>query len=207
MTKHSKESVEAMADARLVPGVMRCAKCAFQLVRTTLYMSSGTTGPGNSKTEPCPNGCGPLWPVTWKDRANEGHALAEQYFWEAKQLRESIAALQARIEELEADRVVPEAGYNPSHDDGESYASPMAMNAAMKSIQLSVFGEIDSNELSAFRKTTDDWEDCGESDTPHEKLIRWALMGLLDCERFTISEKGYELLAASPTPPASEVVE
>lgn len=66
--------------ADLVPGVMRCAKCAFQLVRTNLYVATGTVGAGDSKTEPCPNGCGPLWPVTWKMWAEEGWAQAERYF-------------------------------------------------------------------------------------------------------------------------------
>lgn len=62
----------------LVPGVVRCAKCAFQLHRSTLYLQSGTVGSGGSKTEPCPNGCGPLWPVTWEMWAREGWAEAER---------------------------------------------------------------------------------------------------------------------------------
>ncbi|MEW4985222.1 hypothetical protein [Stenotrophomonas geniculata] len=66
----------------LVPGVVRCAKCAFQLHRTTLYLQSGTVGSGDSKTEPCPNGCGPLWPVTWETWAREGWAEAERLHME-----------------------------------------------------------------------------------------------------------------------------
>lgn len=62
--------------ANLVPGVMHCAKCEFRLHRVTLYMGDGTTGAGDSKTEPCPNGCGPLWPVTWEQEAREAMALA-----------------------------------------------------------------------------------------------------------------------------------
>lgn len=62
----------------LVPGIVRCAKCAFQLHRTNLYLQSGTIGAGDSKTEPCPNGCGPLWPVTWETWAREGWAEAER---------------------------------------------------------------------------------------------------------------------------------
>lgn len=62
----------------LVPGVVRCAKCAFQLHRTNLYLQSGTVGAGDSKSEPCPNGCGPLWPVTWETWAREGWAEAER---------------------------------------------------------------------------------------------------------------------------------
>lgn len=62
----------------LVPGIVRCAKCAFQLHRTNLYVQSGTVGAGDSKTEPCPNGCGPLWPVTWETWVREGWAEAER---------------------------------------------------------------------------------------------------------------------------------
>lgn len=75
--------------ADVVPGVMRCAKCSLQLHRTNLYMGSGTTGPGDSKTEPCPNGCGPLWPVTWQTWATEGWEQAERYHDELRQLQNS----------------------------------------------------------------------------------------------------------------------
>lgn len=67
-----------LARAKYIPGVMRCAKCAFRLVRTILYMGSGTAGPGGNETEPCPNGCGPLWPVTWEEDAREGWREAER---------------------------------------------------------------------------------------------------------------------------------
>ncbi len=55
----------------VVPGVMRCAKCKFVLHRQTLFMRSGTVGAGTNETEPCPNGCGPLWPQTWRDEARD----------------------------------------------------------------------------------------------------------------------------------------
>ena len=66
------------SDGRFIPGVMHCAKCKFRLVRTNLYVRNGTTGPGDNATEPCPNGCGPLWPVTWEQEAREGWARMEQ---------------------------------------------------------------------------------------------------------------------------------
>lgn len=86
----------------LVPGVMRCAKCAFQLHRTNLYLGSGTTGPGDSKTEPCPNGCGPLWPVTWQTWATEGWQQAERYFEELRQLQDSPKGGSAACERIAA---------------------------------------------------------------------------------------------------------
>ena len=66
--------------AELVPGVMHCAKCKFQLNRVTLCVSDGHAYAGNNKTEPCPNGCGPLWPVTWEQEAkNCWKALEEMH--------------------------------------------------------------------------------------------------------------------------------
>ncbi|HEL5401698.1 TPA: hypothetical protein UOJ25_001812 [Stenotrophomonas maltophilia] len=73
-------------DVDLVPGIVRCAKCSFQLHRTNLYLQSGTVGAGDSQTEPCPNGCGPLWPVTWETWAREGWAEVERLHLERADL-------------------------------------------------------------------------------------------------------------------------
>lgn len=53
------------------PGMMHCAKCKFVLTRVKLFVNTGDSGAGDNKTEPCPNGCGPLWPMTWQQRALE----------------------------------------------------------------------------------------------------------------------------------------
>lgn len=53
----------------VMPGVMHCAKCQFVLIRTNLYLGNDTAGPGGNETERCPNGCGPLWPMTWRQEA------------------------------------------------------------------------------------------------------------------------------------------
>lgn len=54
-------------------------------------MKSGTTGAGDNKTEPCPNGCGPLWPVTWKQWAKEMDEQAGRYFYELKAAEAKLA--------------------------------------------------------------------------------------------------------------------
>jgi hypothetical protein len=72
---------------------MRCAKCSFRLIRNVLHAGDGTIGAGTSETEPCPNGCGPLWPVTWKEECQAADALTDRYFNEAAEAR---AALQSR---------------------------------------------------------------------------------------------------------------
>jgi hypothetical protein len=72
-------------------GEMRCAKCKFKLFRRTLYVKSGAIGPGTNETEPCPNGCGPLWPVTWKEAAWEMGDRLEAMFAELQAARATLA--------------------------------------------------------------------------------------------------------------------
>jgi hypothetical protein len=79
----------------LVPGVMHCAKCNFQLTRTTLCVADGNAYAGNNDTEPCPNGCGPLWPVTWEQEARS--------CWKGlERMHERVAAAEKAVAELEA---------------------------------------------------------------------------------------------------------
>jgi len=76
--------------------VMYCAKCNFRLVRKNLYMQNGTVGPGNNKTETCPNGYVPLWPVSWEQEAREGYKLLDscyQRLENIKQEKQSLAEM------------------------------------------------------------------------------------------------------------------
>lgn len=87
------EAVKADRDKfKYCPGVMRCAKCEFQLLKSVINMSSGSVTAGNSDPEKCPNGCGPLWRVSWEEYANQHYEAAEKYFFEAKELRARIEA-------------------------------------------------------------------------------------------------------------------
>lgn len=52
-----------------VPNMLRCAKCNFELERLTLNAHTGAVGIGTNEPERCPNGCGPLWRVTWEQEA------------------------------------------------------------------------------------------------------------------------------------------
>lgn len=92
---HSQEA-DRLREQVFRPGVMRCAKCSFRLIRNVLYVASGTVGAGTSETEPCPNGCGPLWPVTWKDECK-----ASDECWE-QQVERAVRAEAERDAALEA---------------------------------------------------------------------------------------------------------
>lgn len=93
----------------IAPGIMRCAKCSFVLTKNSINMSAGTITAGDSKSEPCPNGCGPLWPVTWREQALQARDDSEQWF-------EDLQAAKARITELESRTVklpaLPRLGAN-----------------------------------------------------------------------------------------------
>jgi hypothetical protein len=78
-------------DHRFVPGVMRCAKCNFVVVRRVFSAIDGTVGDGDNKTEPCPNGCGPLWPMTWEQNSRDMEERCEAAVLEAANLRAQLA--------------------------------------------------------------------------------------------------------------------
>lgn len=81
----------------LVPGELHCAKCKFRLSKRVLNMQAGTVHCGTSKTEPCPNGCGLLWPITWEQEAREGYLLVDQLFNRAIAAEESCRKLTAEL--------------------------------------------------------------------------------------------------------------
>lgn len=94
---------EGLADARnLVPGKMHCARCRFSLIRKSLYVQSGTVGAGGSETEPCPNGCGPLWPITWEQEARDCYKLMDDLFERTKKAEDALKAAPAMAVETAA---------------------------------------------------------------------------------------------------------
>lgn len=73
LTLHPWRLTEPKHDGRqdLAPGQMRCPRCNFRLIRSALNTKTGAISDGSSQSEPCPNGCGPLWPVTWREEAQD----------------------------------------------------------------------------------------------------------------------------------------
>jgi hypothetical protein len=85
--------IATLRSGQFIPGVMHCAKCNFQLTKRVLCIGSGTIGAGDNKTEPCPNGCGPLWPVTWKQADDENQEIIGRLCDENRELRAELEAL------------------------------------------------------------------------------------------------------------------
>ena len=92
----AEKRIAELQSSVIAPGIMRCAGCGFVLTKNNINMAAGTITAGDSNTEPCPNGCGPLWPVTWKEQALQMRDDSEQWFEELQQSRQRIAELEAR---------------------------------------------------------------------------------------------------------------
>lgn len=90
----AEKRIVELSSAVIAPGIMRCAGCGFVLTKNSINMVAGTITAGDSKTEPCPNGCGPLWPVTWKEQAIEMRDSSEQWFEELQEARKRIADME-----------------------------------------------------------------------------------------------------------------
>lgn len=56
------------------PGVLRCAKCDFRLIKTKLTPAGAFA---NEEPDSCPNCNVPMWRVTWKDEAHDAYKTAE----------------------------------------------------------------------------------------------------------------------------------
>lgn len=104
MRKWAKGAAKALAELKqeqvkpdFVPGELHCAKCKFRLSKRVLNMQSGTVHCGTSKTEPCPNGCGLLWPITWEQEARESYLLVDQLFSRAIAAEESCRKLTTEL--------------------------------------------------------------------------------------------------------------
>ena len=96
--------------------------------------------------------------------------------------------------------------------DMENTAELMRQCAAALESPERVQGEaITTDELRLFAHTLEQFEDCNETDTPYETLMKWANRGWLECERFISTAEGNRVLegiapplfAASDLPTAS----
>lgn len=75
-----------MDDKLYIPGEHECAKCKLTLLSSNLYVGDGSIGP-NKEPQQCPNGCGPMWRVTWESRARESMKLYSQALEQFEALR------------------------------------------------------------------------------------------------------------------------
>lgn len=77
--KRLREQNTERVELIYVPGEWRCAKCKLRIT-STVFSPDGKIG-ANRQSEPCPNGCGPLWPLTYRE-AYEAEAERHESTWE-----------------------------------------------------------------------------------------------------------------------------
>jgi hypothetical protein len=99
-----KEAIDCLESDKIRPNVMRCAKCE---IRVTGVLS----------TAACPNKCGPLWSVTWKEECQSAERVLESVHEEYALARKLLVqhagekeALRAQVEQLSQ----PQASCHPS---------------------------------------------------------------------------------------------
>ncbi len=161
----AEKRIAEQQSAIIAPGIMRCAGCGFVLTKNSINMVAGTITAGDSKTEPCPNGCGPLWPVTWKEQAIQMRDDSEQWFLELQQAKNRIAELEAReIKPAKGEVLVVISGFTGC---GKS-AIAGEIEIAMKAIGVSVQW---TNGDAEKRMTGADWLTAIEMYKPTVRIV------------------------------------
>jgi len=87
---------DRLAKLVYVPGMRKCAKCGCVLITTNLHVDTGGFS-ANNEPQACPNGCGPMWPVTERDAGNEMVDRMETVARERGELRETVKALRKAL--------------------------------------------------------------------------------------------------------------
>lgn len=82
-------------------------------------------------------------------------------------------------------------------DDGQWNEMLRAALSAVASRDREDAEHMDADERAQFVSTIDDFEDDGETSTDYEMLMRWERMGLLECERFYVTQQGRKLFDAA----------
>ncbi|HBW6841818.1 MULTISPECIES: hypothetical protein [Klebsiella pneumoniae complex] len=93
----SKCDSAELESSDIAPGILRCTECSFVQTKNIISVTADTITTVESESEPCPNGCGQLQPVTWK-------ALAIQLMFTTKQGVSDFLESKKRIAELESFR-------------------------------------------------------------------------------------------------------
>ncbi len=91
---------EELERCKYVPGQLRCKKCGCSVVSRILSMKSGTVGI-DSKPKDCPNGCGPMWKISWpdhfKDYAKGMDKILDKERAKSKKLDEEVQIARDRL--------------------------------------------------------------------------------------------------------------
>ncbi|CAM3719541.1 MULTISPECIES: ead/Ea22-like family protein [Klebsiella pneumoniae complex] len=93
----AQQRIAELESSGVAPGILRCTECSFVQTKNIISVTADTITTVESESEPCPNGCGQLQPVTWK-------ALAIQLMFTTKQGLSDLLEAKNRIAELEREQ-------------------------------------------------------------------------------------------------------
>lgn len=106
LLKERDKRIKELEEDQYIPGIHRCAKCKFRLISQSIDVKTGTIG-ANDKPSDCPNGCGPMWRVTYKESykdegksADHLHHLLDNRDNEIKELKAEVLAISNRHNDL-----------------------------------------------------------------------------------------------------------
>ncbi|MEJ0233159.1 hypothetical protein Q0L23_28690 [Klebsiella michiganensis] len=91
----------------IAPGILRCTECSFVLTKNIISVTADTITSVESESEPFPNGCGQLQPVTWKALAIQLMFTTKQGVSDLLEAKKRIAELESRTVKLPAERFCP----------------------------------------------------------------------------------------------------
>ncbi len=118
-----------------IPGVQKCTKCVFRVVSTNLHVLSDTFSP-NDDPQDCPNGCGPLVRVKYKDDYDREGDTADRLHKLLDKQDEHIKDLEANLATSEKDCAIFEAKVDEleSQHIKEVLAAEQALNLLMQKL-------------------------------------------------------------------------
>lgn len=97
--RHRIEATRELEAKLLAPGVLRCAKCDFRLIKTTLTPAGAFA---NNTPDTCPNCNVPMWRISWEDEAKEAFRVAESQMNRALEAEAQLAEARGLLEKVVA---------------------------------------------------------------------------------------------------------
>lgn len=87
----AQAEIERLAKLIYVPGLLKCKKCGFALIKTNLHVQDGSLSADNSPDR-CPNDGSPMWRVSERDAGNEMVDRCEALTAELSKMRAVVDA-------------------------------------------------------------------------------------------------------------------
>lgn len=91
-----RQRIAELESSGVAPGILRCTECSFVLTKNIISVTADTITTVESESEPCPNGCGQLQPVTWKAMAIHLMFTTKQGISDLLEAKKSISDLESR---------------------------------------------------------------------------------------------------------------